>query len=63
MKKEIAKKDIVNDAIIKDLNKSVLDLKYGTVTIVIHDSKIVQLEITRKNRFDDIWTLKDGGGI
>lgn len=32
--------------------RSVRDLKYGTVEIVIHDSKIVQVEKSEKIRFD-----------
>jgi hypothetical protein len=56
-------KNIVNDAIIKDISEAIHSLKYGTVTIVVHNSKIVQIETTQKNRFDDIWLLERGGGI
>ncbi|MDD5044410.1 MAG: DUF2292 domain-containing protein [Candidatus Omnitrophica bacterium] len=55
-------KNIVNDAIIKDISDSIHGLKYGTVMITVHDSRIVQIEVTEKNRFDDIWH-KEGGGI
>ena len=56
-------KNIVNDAIIKDISGSIHGLSYGTVTITIHNSKIVQIEVSQKSRFDDIWTVQEGGGI
>lgn len=56
-------KNILNDAIIKDLNDSIADLDYGTVTIKVHGSKILQIEVTERKRFDDAWHLEEGGGI
>jgi hypothetical protein len=55
--------NIVNDAIIKDIATAVGSLDYGTVTIKVHEAKIVQIEVTEKKRFDDIWRLEGGGGI
>ena len=55
--------NIVNDAIIKDISDSVHGLQYGTVTITVHNSKIVQVEVSKKNRFDEVWTVHEGGGI
>lgn len=60
---KIKDKNIVNDAIVKDISETIHTLKYGTVTIVVHNSKIVQIETTQKDRFDDIWLLEGGGGI
>jgi len=56
-------KNIVNDAIVKDISNSVHNLKYGTVTITVHNSKIVQIEVAQKSRFDDVWLIEEGGGI
>lgn len=56
-------KNIVNDAIIKDLADTVTDLKFGSITIKVHDSRIVQVEVSKKNRFDDVWSIEEGGGI
>jgi len=56
------KKNIINDAIIKDISESIHGLEYGTVVVTVHDSRIVQIEVTKKNRFDGIWH-KEGGGI
>ena len=56
-------KNIVNDAIIKDISDAVGDLEYGTVVIKVHNSKIIQIEVTEKKRFDDIWQIGEGGGI
>ncbi|MEI8349545.1 MAG: YezD family protein [Candidatus Omnitrophota bacterium] len=57
------KKNIVNDAIVKDISDAIHNLKYGTVTIMVHNSRIVQAEVTEKKRFDDIWLVEGGGGI
>ncbi len=54
---------IVNDAIIKDVRDAVTGLDYGTVLIKIHDSRIIQIEVTTRKRFDDVWKVEEGGGI
>ena len=56
-------KNIVNDAIVKDIAGVVETLDYGTIEIKVHDSKIVQVEVTEKKRFDDVWQTMGGGGI
>ena len=56
-------KNIVNDAIIKDIADAVGSLDYGTDTIKVHETKIIQIEVTEKKRFDDIWRIEGGGGI
>ena len=57
------KKNIVNDAIIKDIIEAINTLKYGSVTIKVHDSRIVQIDVSHKSRFDDVWLIEKGGGI
>jgi hypothetical protein len=56
-------RSIVNDAIIKDIGKAVASLEYGTVEIKVHYSKIIQIEVTEKQRFDDAWKIEEGSGI
>jgi len=56
-------KNIVNDAIIKDIADSVGILEYGTVTLKVHDRKIIQVEVAEKKRFEDVWKVEEGGGI
>jgi hypothetical protein len=56
-------KNIVNDAIIKDIAVAVGSLEYGTVTIKVHETKIIQIDVTEKKRFDDVWRVEGGGGI
>lgn len=56
-------KNIINDAIIKDINDTIGPLEYGTVTIKVHNSKIIQVEVAEKKRFEDIWHIEGGGGI
>ena len=63
MIKDTKKKNIVNDAIIKNIADAAMDLKFGTITIKVHDSKIIQIEVTEKKRFDDVWLIGEGGGI
>jgi hypothetical protein len=52
-----------NDAIIRDIKNAIAGLDYGTVTIKVHNSKIMQIEITQKKRFDDNGLVEKGGGI
>ena len=63
MNKRNHQKNIVNDAIIKDISDSIHGLLNGTVTITVHNSKIVQIEISQKSRYDAVWTVEAGGGI
>jgi hypothetical protein len=56
-------KNIVNDAIIKDISDAVGALDYGTVTVKVHNRKILQIEVAEKKRFDEIWKIEEGGGI
>jgi len=56
-------RNIVNDAIIKDIATAIGSLEYGTVIIKVHETKIIQIEVTEKKRFDDVWRVEGGGGI
>ena len=56
-------KNIVNDAIIKDIAQAVDSLEYGTVTVKVHDRKITQVEVAQRKRFEDVWKIEEGGGI
>ena len=56
-------KNIVNDAILKEISEAIGSLEFGTVTIKVHSSKIIQIEVTEKKRFDDVWRIEEGGGI
>lgn len=56
-------KNIVNDAIIKEIIETLNSLKYGHVQITVHNSKVVQIDKTEKVRFDDVWLIEKGGGI
>ena len=63
MNRETKSKNIVNDAIIKDIAQALNGLEFGTVAIKVHNSKIIQIEVTEKKRFDDVWLIGEGGGI
>ncbi len=51
---------IGNDTVIKNIKEAVLGLDYGDVLIKVHNSRIVQIEVTQRKRFDD---FKEGSGI
>ena len=61
--KKSSNENVVNDAIVRDIRNAIADLDYGTVTIKVHNSKIVQVEITQKKRFGDGGLVEKGGGI
>lgn len=63
MEKNQNNKKLINEAILKDINDSIIGLKYGRVNVTVHNSKIVQVEVTKKSRFDDTWLIEGGGGI
>lgn len=63
MSLKLNSKNIVNDAIIKDIAQAVDGLEYGTVTVKVHDRKITQVEVAQKKRFEDVWRIEEGGGI
>ncbi|MDO4327329.1 MAG: YezD family protein [bacterium] len=37
--------------VLEELKDIVSQLRYGSVTITVHDGKIVQIETTQKNRY------------
>jgi len=56
-------KNIVNDAIIKEIAEALNALRFGQVHITVHNSRITQIEKTEKIRFDDVWLHDKGSGI
>ena len=61
--KQDANENTTNDAIIRDIRNAVIGLDYGTVTIKVHNTKITQIEITHKRRYDDGNWVEKGSGI
>jgi len=56
-------KSILNETILKEIRDAVDSLEYGAIIIKVHNKKIIQIEVTEKKRFDNIWKLEEGGGI
>ncbi|SDB28054.1 MULTISPECIES: YezD family protein [unclassified Butyrivibrio] len=50
MAKADVEKDLLED-VWKRIRNQVENLKYGTVTITVHDGKITQIETSSKERF------------
>lgn len=52
-----------NDAVVKDIAAAIAGLDYGSVLIKVHNARIVQVEVTERKRYEDLWNVEKGGGI
>lgn len=41
----------VNDEILRTIKEKIEDIEFGSVTVIIQDGRIVQLETSEKTRF------------
>lgn len=53
----------VNDIILEEIRQAINALEFGMITVKVHAGKVIQVEVTEKKRFDDLWKLEGGGGI
>ena len=53
----------INESIVNDIAKKIPNIRYGSITITVHNSRIVQVEITEKRRYENAWLVEKGGGI
>lgn len=60
--KEISKRNNQVERVLSRIEHSIRGIRYGSVTITIHDGRIVQIERIEKSRFDDM-SLEYGEGI
>ncbi|RUS45956.1 YezD family protein [Cohnella sp. AR92] len=44
----------LNESWVERISDAVTGLQYGTVQIVVHDGRIVQIERTERRRFDEV---------
>lgn len=44
----------LNESWVERIADAVTGLQYGTVQIVVHDGRIVQIERTERRRFDEV---------
>ncbi len=56
-------KNIVGNLIFEQIRQSIDAIDFGNILIKVHAGKVVQIEVTEKKRFEDLWELQDGGGI
>jgi len=64
MEAELMNKLYANDAdLLKRIADSLTGIQFGSVHIVIHDGKIVQIERTEKRRFDQPTRHTGGEGV
>jgi hypothetical protein len=59
MTKEKTKRSL-NETILRNIGDAVESLDYGIVTVKVQDSKIVQVEVTKRRRFDEVWRTDEG---
>ena len=50
-----------NQDIASKILLAIKDIRFGSVEIIIHDSKVVQIERKEKTRFDSAFTHTNGG--
>lgn len=55
--------DVLADAVLRELAKAVARLKYGTISLKVHEGKVTQMDITEKKRFDESRGFEKGDGI
>jgi hypothetical protein len=53
----------VNESVVKEIVEALNGLDYGSIVIKVHNKKVVQVEVTQRKRFDDMYPLEKGGGI
>ena len=51
--KETERKRVLDNSHIDALEEMLWDMKYGSVTLIIQDGKIIQIEKTEKRRLKD----------
>jgi hypothetical protein len=56
-------KDALPEVVLQELRNAIGRLKYGTITIKVHGSKVTQIEIAEKKRFDGVAGFTEGEGI
>jgi hypothetical protein len=50
-----------NHRVIARINTALKGIRYGSVILTIHDSRIVQIERIEKSRFEDLYLENDEG--
>jgi hypothetical protein len=63
MSSKQANKKFINETILQDVVETAAKIEFGTIILKIHDSSIVQMEVTEKYRFQNTDYVEKGGGI
>jgi hypothetical protein len=56
-------RDGLTDVVLQELARAISRLKYGSITVKVHDGKVTQMEIAEKKRFDESAGFEKGDGI
>ena len=43
--------DTTADPVMDAVRKAITELRYGFISLTVHDAKVVQIEVTEKHRF------------
>jgi hypothetical protein len=54
--------DYVNE-VLKRISRALSGVKYGSITVTVHNGRVVQIEKSEKVRYDDDQYVVKGGGI
>ncbi|MFA5554112.1 MAG: YezD family protein [Phycisphaerae bacterium] len=49
--------------VLKEITDSLNTLDYGSIVIKVHDKRVVQIEVTKRKRYDDMENFEKGAGI
>lgn len=52
-----------NQNLLKEIADSLNNLDYGNIVIKVHDKRVVQIEVTKRKRYDDMESFEKGAGI
>ena len=61
--KTFEQKTLINESILKELTEKLKKMNFGSVTIKVNHSRIVQVEMTENRRFDEVLSVASGEGI
>ncbi|MGD0231819.1 MAG: YezD family protein [Syntrophorhabdales bacterium] len=63
MSKGGGERNVVSDIILEEIKQSINSIDFGDILVKVHAGRVIQIEVTEKKRFNDLWELEDGGGI
>jgi len=63
MSRVSSERSVVSNIILEEIRQLVDSLEFGNILVKVHAGRVIQIEVTEKKRFNDLWELEGGGGI